>query len=157
MKTATFKFKRVIKLGEGINTGYGEEFYQNLKKSYREGVGGRFTQFRDDIKGGIIKNLNDRFRRTAVNFFDENQLNHLNIRFTSIELLLHEFDDKSDSVNSASIILSTDIFTVLDSVNDNLLLTIGDATEKVKNYQKIEDTFFATIPENVTMAEYTPL
>lgn len=157
MKTATFKFKRVIKLGEGINTGYGEEFYQKIKTAYETTIGRRFKNFYPEAKADIINNFNNRFRAEIDKFIYENTLDHSFLEIKTANLEIFDFDIEKHNLNQAIIILQTDTFILLDSFNNKILLTTTDNIEKVKNREKIEDTFFATIPENVTMAEYTPL
>lgn len=157
MKTATFRFERIIKLGEGINTGYSEEFYQKIKTAYKSAIGKRFKNYFPEAKADIIQNFNNRFRDEIDKFIDETSFDHrlLEIKTATFDIL--DFDIEKHHLNQAWIILLTDVFILLDSFNNKILLTTSDNIEKVKNREKIEDTFFVTIPENVTMAEYTPL
>jgi hypothetical protein len=129
-------FKATAKNWTEFKTYASTQHINNVKTQAYKGVEGNLY---------IIKNLIPQVEET----FNGHRLNFSNILFDIVE---------GDFINKNSfkicIIYITDFLTLLDSLNEDLILSFGDKTKEIKAGEIIQDIFTFELAKNISIVSY---
>ena len=77
-----------------------------------------------------------------------------NIQFETYKFEVIESDITDISKHKVAVIYFTEILTLLDNLEDNLLLSLGDKTKELAGSEIIEDTFLLKMVADISISSY---